>query len=227
MVGLLAARALLAEVAADAADAADLRDLGSAHGVVAEDVDGGGRGDELDELARAHAHALATADAEALVHDREAVGDRDRVFRAHVRARAVAEAAEAAALVAARRGGGGRTVADAVVVAHADRLRARAAALDERDALFGGGCRDAEDLGEFRVHGVAAGRARAGSGGSLDEGARVVGAAGEAAAAAVRAGKGGRGEADAGIFLHGEVFVRNRQRERREGADAGDYQDGC
>ena len=149
------------------------------------------------------------------------------MLRAHVRAGAVAEAAEAAALVAARRGGGGRAVADAVVVAHADRLRAGAAALDERDAPLGGGGGHAEDLRELRVHGVAAGGAGAGKGGALHEGARVVGAAGEAAAAAVGAGEGGRGEADAGILLHGKVLVRNRQGQRREGADAGDYQDGC
>ena len=80
-------------------------------------MDGGGGGHELDELAGAGGHALATADAQALVHDREAVLDADRVLGADVRARAVAEAAELAALVAARRRRRDAAVADAVVVA--------------------------------------------------------------------------------------------------------------
>ena len=80
VVRLLAAGVLLAEVAADAADAADLRDLRALQRVVAEHVDRGGGGDELDELARAHAHALAAADAEALVDDGEAVRDRDPLY---------------------------------------------------------------------------------------------------------------------------------------------------
>ena len=86
---LLAAGVLLAEVAADSADAADLGDLGSANGVVAENVDGGLSGNKLDELAWADGHALAAADAEALVDDCKAVLDANGVLGADVRARAV------------------------------------------------------------------------------------------------------------------------------------------
>ena len=67
VVCLLAAGVLLAEVAAHAADAADLADVRALVGVRAEDVDRRGRGDELDDVLRARRHALAAADAEALV----------------------------------------------------------------------------------------------------------------------------------------------------------------
>ena len=88
--GLLAAGVLLAEVAADAAHAAYLRHLRAAHRIVAEHVDGGRGGDQLDDLARADGDALAAADAEALVDDGESVLDADGALGADVRARAVA-----------------------------------------------------------------------------------------------------------------------------------------
>ena len=179
-------------------------------------------------MLRARGHALAAADAEALVHLGEAVVDRDRALGADVRARAVAEAPVGAALVAARRHRGDAAVADAVVVADADRLRARAAALDERDATLGRRRLHAEDLRDLLRAGVAAGRAGAVGRGPRDESARVAVAAGEAAAAAVRAGERGGHEPDARVLLDAEVTVRHGERDGRDEPHAGDahYCDG-
>ena len=99
---------------------------------------------------------------------------------------------------------------------------ARAAALDERDALLGSLGGDAENLGDLRVGGVAARGARAGGGGAGHQSARVVAAAGESAASTVGAGKGGGDEADARVFAHGEILVRDRERDGRHGAYGGD-----
>ena len=72
---LLASRILLAEMAAHASDTADLAHHRALVGVIAEDMYRRGRGDELDELLRTCGHALAAADAEALVDLGESVMD--------------------------------------------------------------------------------------------------------------------------------------------------------
>ena len=161
--GFLAARVLFAEVAADAAHAADLRDFRPLERVVAQDVDRGRGGHQFDQLLGADRDALAAADAQALVDLRETVLDANRVLGADVRARAIAEAAEAAPLVATGGGGGGCAVADAVVVADADRLRTRAATLDDGDAPRGGRGGNAENLRNFRGAGFPARRTGAGA----------------------------------------------------------------
>ena len=128
----------------------------------------------------------------------------------------------AAARHAPGRRGRDVAVADSVVVAHADRLGARSAALDEGDAPLGRRGFDAEylrDLLRARLASRGAGPVRRGAG---DESARVAVAPREAASAAVRARKRRGDHADAGILLDAEVAVRYRERERRDKSDSRD-----
>ena len=224
--GFLAARILFAEVAADAAHAANLRDFRPLERVVAQDMDRGGGGHQFDQLLGTDRDALAATDAQALIDLREAILDANRMLGADVRARAIAEAAKAAALVATGGGGGGCAVADAVVVANADRLRTRAATLDDGDASRGGRGGNAENLRNFRGAGFPACRTGAVGGRACHEGARVAVAPRKAAATAIGARQGGRDETDARVFLHGEILVRNRERESRNRAHGGDDESG-
>ena len=213
--GLFASGILLAEPAAYAADAADLADLRSLIRVVAENVHRGGSGNERDNPLRTDGDALAAADAKALINLRQTVDDRDRGLGAHVRAGAVPEAAVGAAFVAAGRRRRDAAVADSVVVADANRLGARSAALDYSDAPFRAGGVDSENVRNFsRSVGRYRG-ARSDGSRTRDKSAGVTVAPGKAAPAAVGAGQRGGNHADPGIFADAQIFIREGERNRR------------
>ena len=206
--GFFAAGILLAKAAADTADAADLTDLRTLLGVVAENMHRGGRGNERDHPLGTDGDALAATDAKTLINLRQTVDDRNSGLGAHVRAGAVTEAAVSAALVAAGRRRRDIAVADSVVVADANRLGTRSAALDYGDAPFRAGGVDSENIRNFcrsvrRYRGTGADGS-----GTRDKRAGITVAPWEAASAAVGAGQRGCNHADPGIFANAQIFIR-------------------
>ena len=217
---LLAAGIAFAQVAADAPNATDLANDGALLGVIAENMDRRGRGDEFDQLARTDGDALSATDAKPLVDFRKSVHDRNRVLRADIRTRPVAETAVGAPLVAARRRRRDAAVTDSVVVADLNGLASRTAALDERNSLFGRRRRHAEDLRDCGGAGFAADRARPVRSRPRDKGVRVAVAPREPATAAVRPRQRRRHESDARVFPHAQIPFRDRQNDRRNKPDS-------
>ena len=208
VISLFTAGILLAKAATDTADSADLTDLRTLLGVVAENMHRGGRGNERDHPLGTDGDALAATDAKTFINLRQTVDDRNRGLGAHVRAGAVTEAAVSAALVAAGRRRRDVAVADSVVVADANRLGTRSAALDDGDAPFRAGGVDTENIRNFcrsvrRYRG-----ARADGSGTRDKRTGITVAPGKTASAAVGAGERGSNHSDSGIFANAQIFIR-------------------
>lgn len=208
VISLFAAGILLAKAAADTADAADLTDLRTLLGVVAENVHRCGSGNEGYHLLRTNGDALAATDTKTLIHLRQTVDDRNRGLRAHVRAGSVTKAAVSAALVAAGRRRRDIAVADSVVVADANRLGTRSAALDYGDAPFRAGGVDTENIRNFCRSVRRYCGARTDGSRTRDKRAGITVAPGKTASAAVCAWQRGCNHADSGIFANAQIFIR-------------------
>jgi hypothetical protein len=211
---LFAAGVLFAQTASHAANLADLAHIRSAKRIVAENMNRGLRRNELDHAARTHVHALAAADAETLIDLRKTVHDGDRMLRADIRAGAIAKATEAAALVATGDGSGGSAVRNAIIVANADCIRARSAAVNDCNALFRGCSRNTKNLGDFCYALFVRGRTRTISRRTGNKSTGVAIASRETASAAVRTRQSRSYETYARILLNRKILVRNGERKR-------------
>ena len=212
MASLLAARIALAKAAADAPHSTHLAHLRTLLWIVAENMDRRGSRDERDNAARTGAYALAASNAKTLIHLGKAIGNRDSALWADVRAGAIAKASVDAAFVAA--GGGGRhaAIANAVVAANAYRLGARAAALDERNALLGGDGGNAKNLRYGSTALASACGARTVGGSPRHKCASIAVAPRETTSAAVGAWQSGSDKANARIFADTQKFICKSQK---------------
>ena len=179
-----------AEAAADAARGALLSYNSSLLMVGADDDDAPDVREELDEVIRAGLGAKPAADAFTRIDVRYSVLDADGVLRADLRAVSEAEAAEGAHPLAAVKHLRGAAGIDTLVLMLALLIDAISAAMDERDLLDYVFTFDAEDVGDLLGDGVSAGNAKIRLRSfDLRERVRVTVAPGEAAGAAVCAGK--------------------------------------
>jgi hypothetical protein len=170
------------------------------------------RRNKLDYAARTHVHALAAADAETLINLRKTVHDGDCMLRAHIRTGSVAKAAEAAALVATGNCGGGGAIRNAIVVADADRVRARSAAVDDSHALFRGFGSNTKNLGNLRHALVICGGTCTVHCRTGNKRTSVAVASGETASTAIGTRQGCGYEAYARILLNRKILVGNGKR---------------
>ena len=215
-----------AQRAADAARGADLFDLRALVAVHALHGDVFALGHELDESLRARLDAQTARDAQAAVHDRNAVDEPDRALRTDVHAGAEAQTAVVAVLEVEPRKHGRAAVVDADVVALLSAGVAGALAADERDLAFQNFrvcAHDAADLCRDR---------RAADGADVDRrfsgddrrGSRV--AAREYAGAAVVAGQAFADFRFTLVDRDVEFLAEEDQTETDENTDHGDH-DGC
>jgi hypothetical protein len=172
------------------------------------------RRNELDHAARTHVHALAAADAETLIDLRKTVHNGDRMLRADIRAGAIAKATEAAAFVATCDSSGGSAVRNAVIVANADCIRARSAAVNDCNALFRGCSRNTKNLGDFCYALFVRGGTRTVRRRSSNKSTGVAVAPWKATSTAVRTRQCRRDETYTRILLNRKILVRNGERKR-------------
>ena len=212
MASLLAARIALAKAAADAPHSTHLAHLRSLLWIVAKNMDRRGSWDERDNAARTGAYALAASNAKTLIHLGKAIGNRDRALGADVRAGAIAKASIDAAFVAASSGGRYVAIANAVVVANAYRLGARAATLDERNALLGGDGGNAKNLRHGSCALASACGARTVGGCPRHKCTSITVAPWETASTAVGTWQSGSDKTNARIFTDTQKFICESQK---------------
>ena len=208
MSGFFAAGEFFAQPAAHASDAAHFAHARPLVGIGAENVYRSGRGHKLDDALGTGAHAFAAADAKALIDFGEPVDYAYCVFGADVGTCAVTETAVFAAFVAAGRRGRHAAVADSVVVADANRLGTRSAALDYGNAPFRAGSVDTENIRNFRRSVRRYRGARADGSRTRDKRAGITVAPGKTASAAIGAGERGSNHSDPRIFANAQIFIR-------------------
>ena len=181
------------------------------------------RGRHLDDAARAGFDALAAAGALIGVdHRQPVVGDDDGAERTDIAARAEAETAVGAELVAAAYELGGAAVEDAFVVRLAFRRLVAASAEDDRHVLGDVTDLHTEDLSDTGSGLLPAGRAVRDVCLTLDHGVGEAGAAGVATGAAIGVRQLLGHLLDSRVDLHGEVLGGQHEPDTQDQAESSD-----
>jgi hypothetical protein len=136
------------------------------------------------------------------------------MLRAHIRAGAVAKAAEAATLIATGDSCSCCAIRNAIIVANANCIRARSAAVNDCNALFRGCSRNTKNLGDFCYALFVRGGTRTVRRRTGNERTGVAVASRETASATVRARQSRSYKTYARILLNRKILVRNGERKR-------------